>query len=134
LVSIDVQMLVPSGSSLFVGGQTPYSFQSGIFGFNVIQAAAPTGVSGTIQMASPALDIAGSLNGLNTEVINTDGLGHSPCQITGGSSLAQSGRGGLPPSALGLLRTEPDVEPTKSDRPTLGEVNQPLVKNSWSCS
>ena len=134
LVGIDVQMLVPSGSSLFVGGQTPYSFQSGVFGLNVIQAAAPTGVSGTIQMTSPALDIAGSLNGLNAQVINTGGLGRSPCQITGGSSLAQSGRGGLAPSAVGLLRSEPDLVPAKPGTPTLGKVSLPLAFTPGRCS
>ena len=133
-VGMDVQMLVPSGSSLFVGGQTPYTFQPGVFGFNVIQAAAPTGISGTIQMTSPALNISGSLNGLNTQVMDTGGLGRSPCQITGGSSLAQSGRGGLAPSALGLLRTEPGFVPVKSGASSTGMVDQPLALNLWSCN
>ncbi|MCX7168849.1 MAG: hypothetical protein NTY41_00780 [Proteobacteria bacterium] len=134
-VGIDVRMLVPSGSSLFVGGQTPYNFLPGVFGFNVIQAAAPTGVSGTIQIASPVLDISGSLNGLNAQVISTGGLGRSPCQISSGSSLAQSGRGGLPPSARGLLRPEPGFLPLK-DTPSafFGKGDQYLALNHWGCS
>jgi hypothetical protein len=39
-------------------------------GINVIQAAAPDGVSGNVQIRAPALDIAGSLRGLSTEVIS----------------------------------------------------------------
>ena len=105
-VGIDVQMLVPSGNTLWVGGQNPLSFAPGVFGLNVIQAAAPTGVSGTIQMTSPVLDLSGSLSGLNAQVIESGGLGRSPCQNTEGSSLAQSGRGGLPASARGLLRAD----------------------------
>ena len=46
-VNIDVDALVPSGSTLFVGGATPFTFAPGVFGFNVIQAAAPTGVTAT---------------------------------------------------------------------------------------
>jgi large exoprotein involved in heme utilization and adhesion len=132
-VGIDVQVLVPSGSSLFVGGQTPYSFQPGVFGFNVIQAAAPTGVSGTVQMTTPALDISGSLSGLNAQVIDTGGLGKSPCQITGGSSLAQTGRGGLPPSALGLLRSEPGFLPVETSSTTLHNTDQFFALTTWGC-
>ena len=43
-VRIAVQGLISSGNSLAVGGLTPATFQSNVFGFNVIQAAAPTGV------------------------------------------------------------------------------------------
>ena len=134
MVDMNVQMLVPIGGSLFVGGQTPYTFQPGVFGFNVIQAAAPTGVSGTVQMTSPALDISGSLNGLSTQVIDAGGLWRSPCHITGGSSLVQSGRGGLAPSALGLLRTEPVVVPVKSGATTSVMVDQSLAFNLWNCN
>ncbi|MBI4740376.1 MAG: hypothetical protein HY777_02200, partial [Betaproteobacteria bacterium] len=127
-VGIGVHMLVPGGSTLFVGGQTPFAFQPGIFGFNVIQAAAPTGVSGTIQIASPVLDIAGSLLGLNTEVIDTGGLGRSPCQTTGGNSLSITGRGGLPPSARSLLRAE-------TASPLSGDKDPPrLSASNWRCS
>jgi hypothetical protein len=105
-VSIDVTLLLPSANTLFVGGALPWAFQPEIFGFNVIQAAAPTGVSGSIQITSPQIDLSGSLAGLSSELIATGGLGRSPCQTNGGSSLSLSGRGGLPPSARGLLRSE----------------------------
>jgi large exoprotein involved in heme utilization and adhesion len=107
LIDINVQTLVPSGNTLFVGGSVPYTFEPGVFGFNVIQAAAPTGVSGTIDITSPVLDITGSLRGLSGQTIDVGGLGRSLCQTSGGSSLAQAGRGGLAPAARGLLRTEP---------------------------
>jgi filamentous hemagglutinin family protein len=102
-INIDVGSLLPSGNILFVGGQTPYEFQSGLANFNVIQAAAPTGINGAINISSPALDISGSLVGLNTGMIEVGGLGRSPCQTTAGSSLVQVGRGGFPPAARNLL-------------------------------
>jgi filamentous hemagglutinin family protein len=102
-INIDVGSLLPSGNILFVGGQTPYEFQSGLANFNVIQAAAPTGINGAINISSPALDISGSLVGLNTGMIEIGGLGRNPCQTTAGSSLVQVGRGGFPPAARNLL-------------------------------
>ena len=112
LVNINVQFLLASGNSLFTGGNVPFVFQPGVFGFNVIQAAAPTGLSGLVQLTTPPLDVSGSLVGLSTQALDIGGLARNPCQVTGGSSLAQAGRGGLPPSARGLLRYEP--EPTQT--------------------
>jgi filamentous hemagglutinin family protein len=102
-VIIDVTTLLTSGSSLFVGGDAVYVYARDVFGFNVIQAAAPTGVSGTVSLSSPALDIAGSLAALSTAQVDTGGLGRNPCQATGGSTLAIAGRGGMAPLARGLL-------------------------------
>jgi hypothetical protein len=102
-VNIDVGTLLPSGGTLFVGGSTPYTFTPDVFGFNVIQAAAPTGVSGTITISTPVLDITGSLSALSATFLDAGGLGRSPCAIVGGSSLSQVGRGGLPPAAGDLL-------------------------------
>jgi len=134
-VSIAAQNLIPSGNTLFIGGSTPYTYQPGVFGFNVIQAAAPTGVSGTVQTTSPALDVSGSLSGLNTQVIDTGGLSRSPCQATGGSSMAQSGRGGLPPSARGLLRAELNLSPiNSSNHASAGADNMRVALSNWGCS
>ena len=102
-ITIDVNAIIPSGNMLFLGGTTPYSFQPDVFGFNVIQAAAPTGLSGAVQVTSPILDISGTLTVLNAKTIGTAGLARSPCQSTGGSSLVQTGRGGFTPLARDLL-------------------------------
>ncbi len=103
LVAIDVKSLVASGNSLFVGGELPLEPKAGVFGFNVIQAAAPTGVSGVIAITSPVLDLSGSLSVLEARPIDTGGLGRNPCQTREGSSLSLAGRGGLPARARGLL-------------------------------
>lgn len=103
LVHLNLKTLVASGNSLFVGGQLPYFFAPGVFGFNVIQAAAPTGVSGAVEITSPVLDLSGSLGRLTAQVADAAPLGRTPCQTTGGSSLAQVGQGRLPVSYRGLL-------------------------------
>lgn len=103
LVSVNVRSLVASGNSLFAGGNQPLQFKPGVFGLNVIQAAAPDGVSGVIAITSPVLDLSGSLSALDTRAIDTGGLGRNPCLSRGGSSLATGGRGGLPGSARGMV-------------------------------
>ena len=102
-VNIDVQLLMPSGNSLFLGGSTVLPFLPGVFGYNVIQAAAPDGFSGTIAVTAPVLDISGSLTGLTARSINTGELGRSPCRLGAGSSLVQAGRGGFAPAARDFL-------------------------------
>lgn len=116
LVRIATGALVASGNTLFLGGDTPLVFRSDLFGFNVIQAAAPTGVSGVVDLSSPVLDLTGSLRALRADVVDSGGLGRSLCQTSGGSSLALAGRGGLPPSARGLQRVDPAFAATSADR------------------
>jgi filamentous hemagglutinin family protein len=131
-ITIAAQNLLPSGNVLFIGGNTPYAFRSDVFGFNVIQAAAPTGISGTPQTTAPTLDLAASMSGLNTQQIDTGGLGRSPCQSTGGSSLAAAGRGGL---ARGLLRAEQPLPTNKTSYiPQANVLDRQLALTEWSCS
>lgn len=84
-------------------------FDAGRPGFNVIQAAAPDGVSGSIQIASPALDLSGSLAGVQAQILQNEALGRSPCDDAAGSSMAVVGHGGLPPSSRDFLRAGPQL-------------------------
>lgn len=106
-IGIEVTALVPNNNALLVGGSTPYTFDAARRGFNSIQAAAPDGISGNIQITSPALDLSGSLAGIQAQILQSDGLGRSPCDTSAGSTLATVGRGGLPPSARESLRADP---------------------------
>ncbi|HOE42517.1 MAG TPA: hypothetical protein PLB25_12925, partial [Rhodoferax sp.] len=137
LVDIEVKNLVASGNTLWVGGQSPLDFAPDVFGFNVIQAAAPTGVSGAIDITSPVLDVSGSLRGLDAQVMDAGGLGRNPCQTSGGSSLVQIGRGGLPPSGRGLLRGEPFAAPALDPMDPLAwsgsEKTNPVRLPTGSC-
>ncbi|QLH51273.1 MAG: filamentous hemagglutinin N-terminal domain-containing protein [Candidatus Accumulibacter cognatus] len=133
-VQIDVQALVPSGDTLFIGGQTPYIFQPGVFSFNVIQAAAPTGVSGVVQISTPLLDISGALTGFNVQLLDSGGLGHHPCRITGGSSLVQTGRGGFAPSARDLLGPAPGIHDGRRWPAASLPGDPSYFSASWKCA
>ena len=74
-----------------------------------VEAAAPDGISGNIQVSSPALDLAGALRGLSTAMIDFGALDRDPCRVGAGSSLTPLGRGGLPARASGLIRPEPNL-------------------------
>jgi hypothetical protein len=110
-VTIDVRTLLASGGVLLVGGSTPAVFDPNAFGLNVIQAAAPDGVSGLIGIAAPVLDIAGELSGLEADVLDVGPLGRDLCRVGAGSSLTPLGRGGVRPSAAGLIRPEGPIAP-----------------------
>lgn len=129
-VSLAINNLVPSGNTLYLGGQTAYSFRPYVFGYNVIQAAAPTGISGNIQISSPTLDLAGALSGLKTERVDTGGLGRSPCQAAAGSSFVQAGRGGFAPSARSLLGPSSAPMPV---RPAVSSPALPLARLQVEC-
>lgn len=111
-VLIDVDALITSGTNLLLGGSLAYRLEPGVFGFNVIQAAAPTGVSGNVVLSSPVLDVAGALSALGAHRIDSGGLGRSLCQPGGTSVLAMTGRGGLAPSARGWLGPAPATTAT----------------------
>ena len=106
-VAIDTRVLVASGGNVFIGGSEPIAFVPGTFGLNAIQAAAPTGVSGAIELTSPVLDTSGALAGLGAAPLDTSLVGRSPCRVAAGSSLALAGRGGLAPSARDGFRLDP---------------------------
>ena len=98
-IAIGVRALLPSASALVAGGTEPLPFDPRQRpGTNVIQAAAPEGLSGNVQIAVPALDLAGSLRALDTPVLDVGIVGSDFCGIGTGSSLVRSGRGGLLPS------------------------------------
>jgi len=102
-IQIGAEALVSSFGTLYVGGSTPYAFDAVKPGFNVIQAASPTGVSGDIAITTPNLDLAGKLAGLKVNLLESGGFSRNPCVGSGASSFALTGRGGLPVSSIGAL-------------------------------
>jgi filamentous hemagglutinin family protein len=105
-VSIAVNALVASGNQLSVGGSAPAVFHPGAFGLNVIQAAAPEGLSGRIDVTSPVLDVTGRLAALSAPEIHLGALGKDLCRTGAGSSLTPLARGGMRPVAAELIRPE----------------------------
>ncbi len=102
-IQIGAEALVSSFGTLLVGGSSPYAFDAVTPGFNVIQAASPTGVSGDIAITTPNLDLAGKLAGLKVNLLVSGGFSRNPCLGSGSSSFAVTGRGGLPVSSFGAL-------------------------------
>ena len=92
-VKVAVPNIIPSGNNLWVGGNTPFLFQPAS-GLNVIQAAAPTGVSGVVAVSTPQLNLSGTLASLGIDTFDTESLNRNFCAIDERSSLLQSGRGG----------------------------------------
>lgn len=101
-VDIKTPALIPSGNSLFVGGNTPFQFQP-FSGLNVIQAAAPDGVSGTINTSTPQLNLNAMLTSLVVESFDANALNRDMCAVSESSSLMQSGKGAQPLRARDLL-------------------------------
>jgi hypothetical protein len=105
-VTIDVPFLIASANQVATGGAVPLAFDPRAFGLNVIQAAAPTGVSGTVKVSVPALDVTGGLQELSAQIVSVGALGKDVCRISARSSLTPVGRGGLRPSSAALIRPE----------------------------
>ena len=93
-IRINTDALIASHNQLRIGGER-IDFQPG--GINVIQAAAPTGVSGRIDISTPQLDISGDLTDLEAVLLDVDDVAQDPCATPGGrqSTLASVGTGGL---------------------------------------
>ncbi|WP_374437677.1 filamentous hemagglutinin N-terminal domain-containing protein [Inhella sp.] len=100
VVNLDVGAVVASGNRVTLGGQVPLAFAQPRQAYNAIQAVAPDGVNGTIQLANPLQDLSASLALLDARLPDPARLGQSPCDRRSGSSLALSGRGGLAGQAL----------------------------------
>jgi filamentous hemagglutinin family protein len=141
-IAINVDALTASGNALLSGGNTPFSFEAGS-GNNVIQAAAPDGVNGAIDISSPELNIKGDLAGLTSDLTDVDTLVRDPCSIAGTqqSVLVTGRRGGLPETAqdalavplnrnrLQQILSDPDIseedrEPHQSGVLLDGEINR----------
>src|SRR5690554_6242775 len=65
---IHVDALIAQGT-LLRGGDQPIRFDASLHGINVIQAAAPDGVAGAVNVSAPVLDIAGRLKGLSAQAV-----------------------------------------------------------------
>jgi hypothetical protein len=77
-IGLNLNALIPSYDSLIKGG-TQVSWQPFIPGFNVIQAASATGVSGNLNFISPQFNIAGVLAGFKPSDPPKP-INRNPCQ------------------------------------------------------
>jgi filamentous hemagglutinin family protein len=114
-VLIDVGGVVARGA-LLLGGDKAIQFDAALNGINVIQAAAPGGVAGEVNVTAPVLDIAGNLKGLPAQAALSGALNRDLCGLSAGSSLTPIGRGGLRPTASGLIRPDNIVVTARDDK------------------
>lgn len=100
-INVDSDFLIVSNRSLITSSDERQQFepQSGI---NVIQAAAPDGVSGDVNIGALEFDLSDELASIGGEVLNLDSLQSNPCDTASGSSLARVGKGGQPAIAGGF--------------------------------
>ncbi len=134
--------MIASQDQLFIGGER-IDFQPG--GINVIQAAAPTGVSGQIDISTPQLDISGSLTGLEAALLDVNDIAQDPCATPSGrqSTLSSVGAGGLAetPAQAGsvavdserlkrLLQPAKDLSsmPITTDAPDSSESSEAMIQ------
>ncbi len=104
-ISVDVKHLIGSYGTVEIGGGVPLTFEADSH-VNIIQAAAPEGAPGNIDISVPVSDITGSLLRLSSDFRKLDGVRGDPCKVDPGtipSSLTVTGRGGLPPFAADPL-------------------------------
>jgi len=97
-----LKAIIPSGGSLIVGGPQ-VAWEPFVFGLNVIQAAAPNGVSGNIQLTAPQLNLSGVLANLGGPQFDTSAIDQDYCSLGSGSSLTRHGNGGLLPRSWDSL-------------------------------
>jgi filamentous hemagglutinin family protein len=93
-VNINVPAIIPSGGLLLRAGDIPLEFQA-FSGLNVIQSAAPNGISGVVNISTPQLNLSGMLTNLAIEPIDSNAMNRNMCTVDEGSSLFQSGKGGM---------------------------------------
>ena len=99
-ILIDSRALIAGQSLVEIGGATRQMFTTES-GRNIIQAAAPDGEQGTIDVSSPDLDITAALVPLTIVFDDPNALLTDLCRgVTGSvaSSLVERGAGGLPPT------------------------------------
>lgn len=105
-VIIDAGLLLPDGNNVFVGGSRIQAVRTGVPGYNVIQAAAPDGVSGRLDVTLPQLDLSATLVGLSTRRVDLGGVGRDVCEVGTDSSFTTPGRGAPREPASAPLRID----------------------------
>jgi hypothetical protein len=116
-IKVSAKQFIASRGVVEVGGQERLSFtvDSGV---NVIQAAAPDGVSGQVTVSNVELNITGQLKPLQSGFSSRQTISDNPCRVARGqalSSLLVTGKGGLPVNASDDLMLPVSVTTIKPD-------------------
>ncbi len=90
-ISLNVKALIPSSSMLILGGK-PVIWQPT---FNLVQAASQAGISGTVSVTTPQLNLSGIIANLGGPQYNENIINQDYCELVAGSYLTRKGAGGL---------------------------------------
>ncbi|MFM8331811.1 MAG: filamentous hemagglutinin N-terminal domain-containing protein, partial [Candidatus Methylumidiphilus sp.] len=93
-IHLRVDGLIPSGGSLLLGGDEIVESARGQFGRNIIQAAAPNGIGGILDLGGLQLDLNSAISKLHTAPLDVSSLLPDYCRLGVGSSFTRAGRGG----------------------------------------
>ncbi len=100
-IQVNARNTIASQGGILVGGDIRQQF-SPTSRLNVIQAAAPDGVSGQVDLSTVELNIAGQLAKVDSNFVAQKTIANDPCNVARNekmSSLIQTGQGGLPVKA-----------------------------------
>lgn len=103
-VNVNVLALIPSGNFLILNG-TRILENEPHPNSNVIQAVAENGASVEVKAPPPQLNLSGLLANLAIESFDSNALNRNMCTVEEGSTMLQSGKGGLPIRARDFLLT-----------------------------
>jgi large exoprotein involved in heme utilization and adhesion len=101
-ITLNLDSLIPSGNTLLLGGST-IAWQPFMSELNVIQAASQAGVSGTVSVTAPQLNLSGIIANLGGPQFDTGIISQDYCGLGAGSSLTRKGAGGLKPKSTDQL-------------------------------
>lgn len=101
-IILNLNSLISSNNTLIEGGDA-LSWLPNIIGFNLIQAASQTGVSGSLNVTVPQLDLSGVFAHLNGLQFDRTVIGQNYCGFVSGSTLTSVGNGGLVPKGNDLV-------------------------------
>ncbi len=100
-INVNASNTIASSGGILKGGDVRQKFSS-TSNLNVIQAAAPDGINGQVDLSTVELNIAGQLAKIDSNFSSQKTIANDPCNVARNekmSSLIQSGKGGLPVKA-----------------------------------
>ena len=138
-INVSARQFIASQGVVEIGGQERLSFTADS-GVNVIQAAAPDGVSGQVSVSNVELNIAGQLKPIQSSFSSRQKISGNPCRVARGqalSSLVVAGKGGLPVNASEDLMLPVSSSTTESDsrgaKPASHSTNNKSMKQPVTC-
>lgn len=99
-INMQADAVVPSTGNVLVGGSVRYAFNDSSaydnpYIQNVIQAAAPDGINGEVNINAPEVDLSAELTVVETSVLNLNDMVWDPCASGTKGTISNGGKGGV---------------------------------------